>query len=197
MALTLDRYARVDVTQIADVLYCANGTDNCFITDALESGRFEGTVSTTAPDDTSMTVTENAGAGSALPSGAVYTYYIAYVRDAGTTYPQMISGASGGISETLTADRDQIDLASIPVSSDDQVTDRWVYRSGNTITVPRFVAAIGDNTTTTFTDTMSDAAKPKGLGPWPSQSCSGAWMPSLDSGGFATRVPTRCSSTTS
>ena len=55
----------------------------------------------------------------------------------------------------------QVNLTAIPVSSDERVVARWIYRTPATPVDPkdyRFVAVIADNTTTTYTDNLVDGS---------------------------------------
>jgi hypothetical protein len=152
VALTLNRFALVDWVQVGDplILIGANGVDNVFWTDGLENSRTEGTVSTTAPDVSSMTAAEDDTEAGQYAEGT-YSVYVTYYRDATSTYPAMESGASAATSVSIAATGpSDIDLTDVPTSSDAQVDDRRIYLLGGVLEKPFYVGAIGDNTTTTY-----------------------------------------------
>jgi len=152
MALTgRSRFALTDSVIIGDpsVLVLANGVDSLAWTDGLVSGRTEATVSTTAPDVSSMTAVE-ADDGAGTLSDGTYYVYVTYKRDAAAGWPAMISGPSAGKEVVIDAGPSHIDIASIPTSSDAQVDDREIYLLGGNLTQPYYVGAVGDNTTTTY-----------------------------------------------
>lgn len=62
----------------------------------------------------------------------------------------------GPISTKLTLANRQVSLTNVPTSSDTQVTKRNIYRIGGVIPEWLYVGTINDNTTTTFTDNVSD-----------------------------------------
>jgi hypothetical protein len=93
--------------------------------------------------------------GGSLDDGAAYTYWIVYVTASGDTSPINETG----VSISLTAGQNAIILNNIPISVDPRVTGRRVYRSiggGNIITGGSFL--IGNNTATTWTDTVADGS---------------------------------------
>lgn len=152
MALELNRIALCDWAQIGEplLLVMCNGIDNPWWTDGLETSRTEATLSTTAPDTSSMTAAEtNDGAGQY--ADGTYSVYVTYYRDAATTYPAMESGAGTVKEVTISSGPSDILLGSVPVSGDAQVTDRRVYLLGGVLERPFYVGAIGDNTTTAYT----------------------------------------------
>lgn len=51
-----------------------------------------------------------------------------------------------------------VTLTNIPTSTDPQVTQRNIYRIGGALGQWRLIATLNDNTTTTYTDTQSDAS---------------------------------------
>lgn len=62
----------------------------------------------------------------------------------------------GPVSTKLTVVDKQVNLTAVPTSSDTQVTKRNVYRIGGSWAEWLYVGSINDNTTTTFTDNISD-----------------------------------------
>lgn len=85
-------------------------------------------------------------------SGAEYTYRFTYVTRYGH---ESNAGPPTRIIKT-TAARDEINLTDIPVSSDDQVIARRIYRTVNGGVLHTFLDVINNNTTTTYTDTTAD-----------------------------------------
>lgn len=95
-----------------------------------------------------------AGAAGALTG--TYYYTAVFVTAAGLTSAPWPGTATGVVLSSQRAN-----LTSIPVSSDPRVVARWIYRSPATPVDPkdlRFVAAINDNTTTTYTDNLADGS---------------------------------------
>lgn len=158
MALSLNPYALIDHVQIGNplILACANGIDQPWWTDGLESARSEHTLSTTAPDTSgSSAADDNAGSG-AFPDATTFTIYITYLRAASTTYPAMESGPCNGISHTTAAALVDIALSDLPVSADSQVTHKNIYIIGSTLSAPFYVDQIA-NAATTYTIDDSEA----------------------------------------
>lgn len=85
-----------------------------------------------------------------------YSYTVTYVLDDGTeTEPWP------GTASSVSPSSQQVNLTSIPVSSSDRVVARRIYR---TVAAPvdikdyYFLTEIADNTTTTYTDNVSDGS---------------------------------------
>lgn len=83
-------------------------------------------------------------------TGAV-TYRVTYV----SKYGQESNGGRISDSLDLGATASAVDLTDIPVSSESQVVARRIYRDLEGDAIFRFVGQIDDNTTTTYTDTLS------------------------------------------
>ena len=104
--------------------------------------QFDPVVAPTAP-----TAAVNAAAG--VLTGA-YTYKITYVTANGET-------EVGTVSNTVNPAGEKVDLTAIPVSTNPFVTDRKIYRcKAATATSWYYLAALGNNTTTTYTDNIAD-----------------------------------------
>jgi hypothetical protein len=86
----------------------------------------------------------------ALGLQGTYQYYVTFVTAIGETNPSPPSN-----SETFTTPL-YPGLTNIPTSADPTVTARNIYRIGGVLGQPYLVGTLNDNTTTTFTDTMSD-----------------------------------------
>ncbi len=102
------------------------------------------------PDGT-PTVAEGS-AGSIFSDAAVYEWKVTFVGKEG----QESNAGPDSATLTLTAARDELDLTDVPISADDQVMARKIYRTVNNGSIFLFVDTINDNTTTTFTDTIGD-----------------------------------------
>ena len=87
--------------------------------------------------------------GSMAPS-TTYAYAMTYGTASGETTGPFIGTA------TLNASQNAVALSTIQISGDARVTKRRIYRQYGG--VYRLVGTINDNTTTTFTDTLADAA---------------------------------------
>lgn len=96
---------------------------------------------------TSAPVLTNSGTSTMV---GTYTYSITF----GNTSQESSQGA---ISDPITVVDEGIQLIGIPVSSDPQVTQRNIYRTGGSLGQWRLVHTIPDNTTTTYIDTTGDA----------------------------------------
>lgn len=103
-----------------------------------------------APEITPTTAT--AVSGTELGVGTYY-YRVSYLTDLGET------GASDYITATTTSGNQQIQLDNLPISSDNRVTGRNIYRGklGDSSSYGVVVATIADNTTTTYTDNYADS----------------------------------------
>lgn len=80
-----------------------------------------------------------------------YYYRITYITALGET-------ETGTASALITPSAQQVNLSGIPVSSDSAVTARKIYRTtaGGSTVLMKLVTTINDNTTTTYTDNISD-----------------------------------------
>lgn len=90
-----------------------------------------------------------AGAAGAL-TGA-YTYKVEYVTANGHT-------ELGTVSNTVNPAGQQVDLTSIPISTDPKVTGRRIFRTAAGNIYYFLLTTINDNTTTTYTDNTADGA---------------------------------------
>lgn len=100
--------------------------------------------------------------GGGLTGGATYRYRVVFADGTVPPLPD-VSNAEGLPSAdigplTLGASEETVDLAAIPTDASGSYTSRRIYRSGDGGTTYRFVGTIPDNATTTFVDTLSDAA---------------------------------------
>ena len=93
----------------------------------------------------------SAAAGAAGNLSGDYEYKVTYVNASG------IESDSSSASTSISLSSQAASLSSIPVSGDAQVTDRYIYRIGGTLGKYVKIKAMGDNSTTTYTDDMSDA----------------------------------------
>ena len=99
-------------------------------------------------------------------TGPLGTYYYAvtFVNDSlngapGNQLPGAFESSSSPFSAPVTtsATGNDINLTAIPVSTDPQVTARYIYRFGGTIGgTPLLIVVLGDNTTTAVTDFNPD-----------------------------------------
>jgi len=83
----------------------------------------------------------------------VYSYKVVYVSKYGA-----LSNAGPASVNVTAADHGQINLTRIPVSSDQQVTARRLYRTVANGSVWLYLDEILDNTSTTYTDTTADGS---------------------------------------
>lgn len=111
--------------------------------------------------------------GGSLTLLAQYGFAITFVTAAGET----VMGPYG--THTLTGGNNAISLTDIPVSSDDRVTKRHIYRTGANLTLGWLLdTELNDNSTTTATLTKADTA----LGaPAPATNTSGSGQIALSS----------------
>lgn len=91
-------------------------------------------------------------AGTVFSDAAVYKYVVTYIGKEG----QESNAGPVASTLTLTAARDTIALTAVPVSSDDQVMARKIYRTVNGGSIYLYVDTINNNTATTYTDTTAD-----------------------------------------
>jgi hypothetical protein len=103
----------------------------------------------TAP--ATMTRTVVAGAGLSI---GTYWYRVVFYNAIGNATP------SAAMDATTTAGNQQVNLSTIPISSDASVVGRKIYRSRvtDTSSYGGLLVTIADNTTTTYTDTTPDAS---------------------------------------
>lgn len=95
-----------------------------------------------------------AGAGAGNLSTGNYAYKITYVAPSGET---AVGTASNTVTVSSPGTNGKIALSSIPVSGNGTVTARRIYRTVANGATYFFVAQLNDNTTTTYTDNISDA----------------------------------------
>ena len=93
----------------------------------------------------------SAASGAAGALTGDYEYKVTYVNASG------IESDSSSASTSVNVSSEKIDLTSIPVSGDAQVTDRYIYRIGGTLGKYVRIKEMGDNSTTTYTDNMTNA----------------------------------------
>lgn len=91
-----------------------------------------------------------AAAGAVGPISGAVTYFVSFVNVDG-------HDSNPSPSDTVEVEDQNVDLTSIPVSADDQVTGRRIYRIGGGLDMALLVGELFDNTATTFTDTMGNA----------------------------------------
>jgi hypothetical protein len=103
-----------------------------------------------------MTATPVAGSG--LNIGQYY-YAITYYNSLGET------NAYYGISAVTTAGNQQVNLASIPISTNTTVIGRKIYRGkvGEGSSYGGLIATIANNTATTYSDNIPDSSVPGGI----------------------------------
>jgi hypothetical protein len=99
------------------------------------------------------TMTRTPVAGSGLEIGTYY-YRVIFYNAVGDSTP------SAAMAVTTTAGNQQVNLSTIPISSDPTVIGRKIYRSrvADGASYGGLIATIADNTTTTYTDTTPDAS---------------------------------------
>lgn len=95
-----------------------------------------------------------AGIPGALSAGA-YTYKIVFVTAGGSTEGGTTSNV---VTVVVPAANGQIALVAIPVGPDGLVTARDIYRTAAGGAVHKYVATLGDNSTTTYLDNVADGA---------------------------------------
>lgn len=79
-----------------------------------------------------------------------YQYWVTFDNDLG--HESIPSPASS----TVTLTKQGVNLTSIPISADEQVTKRHIYREGGAAGLPLRVHTLADNTTTTWNDRSAD-----------------------------------------
>jgi len=92
-------------------------------------------------------------AGTNLGVGQYY-YFVTYVTAVGET------SAGANLTVTTTTGNTTVNLTGIPISTDPRVIARKIYRTllNQTSDAQRFLVTINDNTTTTYTDSATDAS---------------------------------------
>ena len=116
--------------------------------------KYDGTAITTltiAGPSSTLTDTPNAAPSNGTFAATGTYYYRVSFRNSLDGTESLASDPSGGA--LLAATDDNIDLTSIPVSSNAQVNQRRLYRKDAAATEYYYLADINDNTTTTYTDT--------------------------------------------
>ncbi len=93
-----------------------------------------------------------AAAGAAGAITGTVTYRVTFVTETG------VESNAGPPSTAITVAGKKVDLTQIPVSADEQVVARRIYRDQDNDATYRFVAQIDDNTTTSYTDNVSSSA---------------------------------------
>jgi len=127
----------------------------CFFANGVDLKKFDGTT-VTSFGITRPTVGAMAGAvGAAGSPNGTYELRVTYYNSA-TGHE---SSASDTATATVTATSDKIDVTAVPVSSDAQVTHRYIYvRNTATMSVFYRAGTIADNTSTTITLDFTDAS---------------------------------------
>jgi hypothetical protein len=92
-------------------------------------------------------------AGTNLGVGTYY-YFVTFVTAIGET------SAGANLTVTTTTGNTTVNLTGIPISTDPRVIGRKIYRTllNQTSDAHRFLVTINDNTTTTYTDSATDAS---------------------------------------
>jgi hypothetical protein len=108
------------------------------------------------------------GAGNLNAQGNPYSWRVTFGS-------ATIESGAGTISASLSPANQQVNLTAVPVSTDPQCTQRNIYRIGGTWSIWLLVGTINDNTTTTFTDNVADAALGQALVIVRDQPPVGAW----------------------
>lgn len=96
-----------------------------------------------------------AGAGAGNVDNGAHYYKVSYVNATGETELGTISNIVTVVDKTTNG---KINLTSIPISSSGSVTARKIYRTKAGGTGYYLLTTISDNTTTTYTDNISDAS---------------------------------------
>ncbi len=104
--------------------------------------------------DKGAPVAAEGSAGSVFATGALYKYKITFI----TKYGLESNGSPESRIIQLTAARGNINLTSIPTSSDPQVIARRIYRTVNEGEIFLPVATIDNNSDTTYSDTTNDTS---------------------------------------
>jgi len=140
-----------DASVYDDLLYLGNGIDGNL--------KYDGTtmmnMGIVAPSTTATVALAAAGAGN-LANGT-YSYKITFYNSAlgHESNPSSVTADVTVVDKTTDG---QVALSAIPTSTDAQVTKRRIYRTTMNGGVWLLLATIDDNTTTTYTDNLSDAS---------------------------------------
>ncbi len=120
--------------------------------DVTKSGGFKFTIDSTTPTTPTVAL---AGAGAGNVTNGTHIYAVVYLSADGEG---LVSADSSSVNVTNNAVNGQVTVT-IPVSSNPLVTGRRIYRSlANTGSYWYFkLADVNDNTSTTYTDNISDA----------------------------------------
>ena len=114
----------------------------------------------TVPDPFAPTLTLIADAAGLLNVGT-YSYYVTYITAIGETHHSQVA--------SITTDTDHLKVqVTIPVSDDIRVTGRKIYRTpvGQGDSYEYLIAAINDNTTTTYVDNIPDSSLDHSTSHW-------------------------------
>ncbi len=137
----------------AEPLFSVSSDDKIFLASANNTPfkvRLDESVSLWGVTPPSSAPIAAKGAGGNVPEGA-HRYVITFVTQDGK------ESNRSDPSNTVNSTGSSILLTSIPVSSETQVTARKIYRDDQEDALYRFVATISDNSTTTYTDSLSNA----------------------------------------
>ncbi|MCG3177006.1 MAG: hypothetical protein MOGMAGMI_01970 [Candidatus Omnitrophica bacterium] len=134
-----------DFVKFKNTCYFGNGEDDNMATDGSVAGTRKWGIA--APSTNPSVASGGAGALT-----GVYKYKVTFYND-DTGHE---SNANPGIVQITTAGND-VDMTSIPVSTDPQVTRRRIYRTTSGGGIYFFLHEITDNTTTTYTDNAADS----------------------------------------
>jgi len=124
----------------------------------------DGSLGAAAPssNDTTVNTPGSAPTAALWANGAgnvndgTHVYKIVYYSRDGETDASDASDAVEVLDATVNG---QVSLTSIPVSPASRCTDRYIYRSKAGTTTPLYyLGAVGDNTTTTYSDNVADAS---------------------------------------
>lgn len=141
----------MDFINFKNTCYMSNGTD--------EGKAYDGTTARKWGIDYPSTGCSTAGGGAGALTGA-YQYLVSFYNH-NTGHESSVNVTPA----TFTASSQQVDLSSIPVSADSQVTRRRIYRTTSGGSIFYFLHEITDNTTTTYTDNNADSALGSTEGP--------------------------------
>lgn len=125
-------------------------------TGETEAGTVSGTASVTYVPDENAAPSVAATTGGSLTNGVAYSYKVSFTTALGETIAWQQSA-----SVTMSGGNNAVSLTNIPVSGDDRVTGRKIYRHGTLVGPAHdwaLVATIANNTATTHTDTVADAS---------------------------------------
>lgn len=129
-----------DWESFEDFAFFANGADDLL--------KYDGTTVTNAGIErpgTSPTLNTSNGGGSLTPADVFYVA-VTYVSADGVE-----SNPCNSVSVTIGGGHNQIDLTNVPVSTDTQVTKRYIYVTNPNQAVLYYHGEINDNVTTTYT----------------------------------------------